>query len=223
MRGVIVRYDQAMGGMMDRVVVAMSSAFAPFPTTAQASAGAAPKRLVEYGTGVVVSSAGDIVTDREAVDGCQVITAGNLGSAERVADDKASGLALLRVYGAHDVAPLPLGDAAPSEFTLVGIADPQVQAGNAAVSTAKARLVTANGDSTLEPAMTQGFAGAPAIDAAKGFAGVAVQRPAAASGVVPVDAVKKLLTSSEIAFTSGRAGEDAARNAVVRIICVRKG
>ena len=225
-RGVIVRYDQAVEGSMERVVVAISSAFTPFPTTVQAAADAPPKRMVEYGTGVVVSSAGDIVTDREAIEGCQVITAGSFGSAERVAEDKASGLALIRVYGLHDFKPLPLGDGAPAEFTLVGIADPQAQSGNAAVSTAKARIVTANGSSTVEPAMMQGFAGAPAIDASGGFAGIAVQRPSptsASSPVVPVDAVKKLLTSSEVSFTSGHASADAAKESVVRVICVRKG
>ena len=183
-RGVIVRYDQAMEGSMERVVVAISSAFTPFPTTVQTAADAPPKRMVEYGTGVMVSSAGDIVTDREAIDGCQIITAGNLGNAERVAEDKASGLALIRVYGSHDLKPLPLGDGASAEFTLVGIADPQSQSGNATVSTAKARIVTTNGTSTIEPVMTQGFAGAPAIDASGGFAGVAVQRLSPTAGIV---------------------------------------
>ena len=65
----------------------------------------------------------------------------------------------------------------------------------------------------------------PAIDASGGFAGIAVQRPSPtpASAVVPVDAVKKLLTSSEVAFTSGRASADTAKDSVVRVICVRKG
>jgi hypothetical protein len=74
--------------------------------------------------------------------------------------------------------------------------------------------------------MAQGFAGAAAIDTAGGFAGVAVQRPSpapASSAVVLVDAVKKLLIASEVAFTSGRASVDAAKDSVVRIICVRKG
>jgi hypothetical protein len=156
-----------------------------------------------------------------------VITVGNLGSAERVAEDKATGLALIRVYGPHDLKPLPLGDSAPVEFTLVGIADPQAQSGSSAVSVAKARMVTTNGASTMEPAMTQGFAGAPVIDASGGFAGIAVQRlsptPTPASAVVPVDVVRKLLTSSDVAFTSGHASADSARESVVRVICVRKG
>src|SRR5215470_10164559 len=69
-RGVAILYDQAMDGIMGPVVVAMSSAFTPFPIGALVTAteGAAPKRAVDYGTGIVVSAAGDIVTDREVVD-----------------------------------------------------------------------------------------------------------------------------------------------------------
>jgi peptidoglycan hydrolase-like protein with peptidoglycan-binding domain len=227
-RGVSILYDQAMQGIMEPVVVAISSTFTPFPTTVQAATGAPPKRMVEYGTGVVVSAAGDIVTDREAIDGCQVIVASGLGNAERVAEDKAGGLALLRVYGPLDVKPLPLGDSARTEVTIVGIADPEAQAGNAAVSLMKAR-VAATG--TFEPALTQGFAGAAAIDADGGFAGLAVQRSqvvagpasvALASAIVPVEAIRTLLAAEKVSFVSGRASADAAKDSVVRIICVRK-
>ncbi|MGZ5837440.1 MAG: peptidoglycan-binding protein, partial [Xanthobacteraceae bacterium] len=173
-RGMTVMYDQAMQGIMEPVVVAMSSAFTAFPATAQATPGAAPKPLVEYATGVIVSTAGDIVTDREAIDGCQVIVANGLGNAEHVAEDKAAGLALVRVYGAPDMKPLPLGSGAPSDVTLVGVADPQTQAGNAAVSVTKAHLGTIG---TIDGTLAQGFAGAAAIDAEGGFAGTAVQRP----------------------------------------------
>ena len=221
-RGVMVLYDQAVQGIMEPVVVAISAGFVPFPTTAQASAGA-PKRLVEYGTGVIVSSAGHIVTDREAIDGCQVIVAGGLGNAERVAEDKTSGLALLRVYGASEAKPLPLGDGARADITLVGIADPQTQAGNATVSTMKVRVAAANGGG-FEPAMTQGFAGAAAIDSDTGFSGLAVQRNGAtsASALAPVDAIRKLLADQGVSFASGKIAADAARDSVVRVICVRK-
>ena len=35
--------------------------------------------------------------------------------------------------------------------------------------------------------------------------------------------MKKLLTSSEVTFSSGHVSEDAAKELVVRVICVRKG
>ena len=55
---------------MDRVVVVMSSAFVPFP-----AAGAAPRRVVDYGTGIVVGADGFLLTDRDLTEGCQVIVA----------------------------------------------------------------------------------------------------------------------------------------------------
>src|SRR6185437_15963524 len=54
-----ILYDQATEGTMEPVVIAMSSAFNPFP-----AGGPPPRKTVEYGTGVIVSSDGVIVTDR---------------------------------------------------------------------------------------------------------------------------------------------------------------
>ena len=65
----------------------------PFPPVTAALA-PAPKRKVEYGTGIIVSSAGHVVTDRQVIDGCQFITVAGLGSAEVLAEDKTSDLAL---------------------------------------------------------------------------------------------------------------------------------
>src|SRR4030088_23046 len=67
LRILTILYDQATEGTMEPVVVAMSSAFNPFPNGAQA-AGPPPRKSVEYGTGVVVSEDGTIVTDRLVVD-----------------------------------------------------------------------------------------------------------------------------------------------------------
>src|SRR5262245_26037239 len=73
-RGMTILYDQAVENPMDVVTVAMSGAFAPFPGVAGvAQIGPAPKRKVEYGSGIVVSSAGHILTDREVTDGCSTI------------------------------------------------------------------------------------------------------------------------------------------------------
>src|SRR3954447_18212361 len=95
-RGFTALYDQAMTGIMEPVVVAMSSAFAAFPS------GAAPpaRRKVEYATGVAVAP-GHIITSREALDGCYVVTVAGIGGADRVAEDKEKNLALLRVYAAN--------------------------------------------------------------------------------------------------------------------------
>jgi hypothetical protein len=142
-RGITILYDQSMEGTMDRIAVAMSSAFAAFP--APLAGAPPPRRKVEYGTGLLVSKAGDILTDAELLTDCELIAVPGLGYAERIAADPA-GLALLRVNGLRDAAPLALGGGTPSgEVALVGIADPQFQNGGKAVSTARGRLI-AGGD-----------------------------------------------------------------------------
>ena len=72
---------------------------------------------VEYGNGLIVSARGHIVTDRKLADGCQVIVAAGLGDADRIAEDKDGGLALLRVYGPRNLSPLALPPDAPKEAT----------------------------------------------------------------------------------------------------------
>jgi len=52
-------------------VIAMSSAFNPFPSGALFAG--PPRKTVEYGTGIVVSDDGAIVTDRLITDGCIAI------------------------------------------------------------------------------------------------------------------------------------------------------
>ena len=105
-RGFTMLYDQMMEGIVAPVMVAMASAFSPFPE--RSAPFAALAKAVDYGTGLVVSDKGYIVTDRKLAEGCQVIVATGLGNADRIADDTESGLALLRVYGAAKLAPLSL-------------------------------------------------------------------------------------------------------------------
>ena len=102
-----ILYDQATEGTVEPVVIAMSSAFNPFPSGAQI-AGPPPRKTVEYGTGVVVSDNGAIVADRQIIDGCLAIAIAGYGNADRVAGDKDHDLALLRIYGAHGLKPLGL-------------------------------------------------------------------------------------------------------------------
>jgi hypothetical protein len=230
-RGFLLTYDQANAGMMEPLVVAISGAFAPFPQAAQTASAPGARRRVEYSTGVIVSAAGDILADRDSVDDCQVIVANGFGNAERVADDKASGLALIRVYGAHDVKAIALGDAAKGDVTLVGVPDPQAQGGKAAVTTAKAKVLTAGDGNTLDPAPAPGFSGAAALDADAGLVGIAVQKPvivagpapsAASSSIASADAIRKFLAAHDVAAASGKTSADAAKQSVVRVICVRK-
>jgi Putative peptidoglycan binding domain len=228
-RGLAILYDQALEGTWDRIAVAMSSAFAAFP--AQGAAGSAgrptPRRNVEYGTGLVVSAAGDIVTDGDLLTGCEFVAVPGLGYAERVAED--NGVALLRVNGASKLAPIALASGSPvgGDITLVGIADPQAQNGGSAVSTLRGRVVANGGIATVDPAPGAGFAGAAALDRDGNVTGLvglrAAAAPAAANAqVMPAQAVAKFLDAQKIPSAAGRTGIESAKAAAVRVICVRK-
>ena len=222
-RGMTVLYDQATEGSMAKVVIAMSSAFTPFP----AGAVPPPRRKVEYATGIVVGADGAIVTDRQAVDGCQFIVVPCHGNADRVAEDKARDLALLRIYGARDLKPIAFAGAAPkSNIVLTGIADPQNQGGGASVTSANATLTAA----TLSPAPAIGFSGAAAVDGDGTFAGLALLKPAVVAGspsttsndaaLVPADQVREFLKTNGVDATSGPKAD--AKASVLRVVCVRK-
>jgi hypothetical protein len=231
-RGMTILYDQATEGTMDPVTVAMSSAFAPFSGSGLAALPGMPvRRKVEYGSGIVVTAAGHILTDRRLTDGCNVVAVGGIGDASRVAEDPASDLALLRAYGADELTPIALvhEGARGGDLTLIGIADPQSQGGANAVSTAASRL---NGD-VLSPAPPAGFDGAAAIDTQGRLFGMVELResvvasaggaaPAGQATVAPVSALRNFLNSQFVTPATGRAGIDTAKAALVRVICWRK-
>jgi hypothetical protein len=231
-RVLTILYDQATEGTVEPVVIAMSSAFNPFPSGAQI-AGPPPRKTVEYGTGVVVSDDGAIVADREVTDGCLAITIAGYGHADRVAEDKDHDLALLRIYGARGLKPLGLTSGArKSSVELTGIADPQNQGGGVAASSVKASVVQvgSNNDLALSPTPAVGFSGAAAIDADGKFAGIALLKPVIVAGppnvappalaaLAPADTVREFLKANGVNATDGSSD---ARTSVVRVICVRK-
>jgi peptidoglycan hydrolase-like protein with peptidoglycan-binding domain len=224
-----ILYDQATEHTVEPVVIAMSSAFNPFPSGAQV-AGPPPRKTVEYGTGVVVSEDGAIITDRQVVDSCLAIAISGHGNADRVAEDKDHDLALLRIYGARGLKPLNLGNGASNPgVELTGIADPQNQGGGAAATSVKASIaqVGSGSDLALSPAPAIGFSGAPALDGDGKFAGIALLKPvvvagpaaAAQAALVPADTVRDFLKASGVDATGGSSD---AKASVVRVICVRK-
>jgi peptidoglycan hydrolase-like protein with peptidoglycan-binding domain len=222
-----ILYDQATEGTMEPVVIAMSSAFNPFPNGAQAAA-PPPRKNVEYGTGIVLGEDGAILTDRQVVDGCLSIVVAGHGNADRAAEDKEHDLALLRLYGARGLKPLRVSPgAAKPALELTGIADPQNQGGGSAVSTVKAQ---AGSDLALTPAPGVGFSGAPALDADGVFAGMAQLKPMLVAGptvgagapqaaLVAAATVRQFLQAHGVTPANGSSD---ARLSVVRVICVRK-
>jgi peptidoglycan hydrolase-like protein with peptidoglycan-binding domain len=227
-----ILYDQATEGTVEPVVIAMSSAFNPFPSGAQI-AGPPPRKTVEYGTGIVVSDDGAIIADRHISDGCLAIAIAGHGNADRVAEDKEHDLALLRIYGARGLKALNLANAATkTALDLTGIADPQNQGGGAAVTGIKASVAQLGGgsDIALTPAPALGFSGAPAQDGDGGFAGVALLKPVQVAGpangvpaaqavLVTSDTVRDFLKANGVNVAGGSTD---AKASVVRVICVRK-
>jgi len=226
-----ILYDQATENTVEPVVIAMSSAFNAFPSGVQA--GPPPRKTVEYGTGVVVSDDGAVITDRLVTDECIAITIGGYGNADRIAEDKEHDLALLRIYGARGLKPLDIsGGATKTALDVTGIADPQSQGGAAAASSVKASVAQLGGSSdvALSPAPALGFSGAAALDGGGKFAGIALSKPVIVAGppnatpsaqatLVQADTVRDFLRANGVNLSGGSSD---AKAAVVRVICVRK-
>jgi len=224
LRGVTILFDRATEGIMAPIAAAMANTYQGFPDP---SAAPPPglRRSVEYGTAIVVSGQGQLITSAQIADGCQDITIPGFGHAERIAADMANDVALLRVYGAQDLLPVALaGDSgAGDDLTLVGIADPLAQAGGGAVTRAPAHR-SAQG---LDPAPTLGFSGAAAVDPQGRFAGMADLSSTAVAGagavsqakLIPAESLRTFLQTQNITPASGHTPIDKS---VVRVICVRK-
>jgi len=226
-----VLYDQATENIMDPVAVVMSGAFAGFPIVTTAAQMGAPRRKVKYGTGIIVSGAGHILTDRALTDGCHIIVVSGYGDADRQSEDRASDLALLRVYGMPDLVPAAFADdtAKGADLTLIGITDPQNQGGGSAISAVNGRL---KGE-TVEPAPQVGFSGAAVLDGQQRVIGmVELKSPVVAAlgpstpqpqaTVIPGSTVRAFLAAQELPPAAGRSGLDNAKASLVRVICVRR-
>jgi hypothetical protein len=173
-----------------------------------------------------------VVTARRLVDNCQDLIVAGLGRADRLADEAAADLALLRVNGAANLKPLAFASDPPAgrgEVTLLGIAEPELQDGARNVTTASGKIRGSEGiRALLEAAPARGFAGGAAIDGAGRFAGM-IDMPSTngasrntAPAFVPAAAVRKFLAGAGIEAATGRSDIEAARNALARVICVRK-
>lgn len=227
-RGFTMMFDQAMEGIVAPVMVAMASAFSPFPQ--RSAPFAALAKSVEYGNGLVVSAQGHIVTDAHLVHGCQVLVAAGLGDAERIAENGDSGLALLRVYGPRKFTPVSLkqAQAKVTEVTLAGIPDPKEHNGGGKLTEIKAHLTEGNSIELRAPVPMAGFSGAAAVDATGHLLGIAELRNAVLASNAPAAPPVHLVRTETIrAFLGAHHVQPAtktvdARDAIVRIICVRK-
>jgi peptidoglycan hydrolase-like protein with peptidoglycan-binding domain len=228
-RGIAVQYDPAIEATTEFVALGVLSAFAPFPGTGvMALIGPPARSRIEYGSGIVITDDGHVMTDRMLTEGCSVIQVAGHGDASRLADY--DNLTLLRVFSTSALTPAAIvhEGASASALTLVGIADPKAQGGERSVSTASARFA---GDA-LDPPPQLGFAGAAALDArGRIFGMVTLKAPVLASAgtttlpaatIAPVDVIRRLLDAHYVTPATGAAGVDAVKSSVVRVICVRR-
>ncbi len=223
LRGITILFDQAIEGVMAPIGAAMANTYQGFPDP---SAAPPPglKRSVEYGSAIVVSAQGHLITSAQIVDQCQAITIPGFGHAERIAIDKSNDVALLRVYGAQNLVPAALDDSGPGDdVMLVGVADPLAQGGGGAVSHVTARRTA----QSLDPAPALGFSGAAAADQQGRVAGMVRLQSTAVAGtgaisqatLISAETLRAFLQAQNVALATGRTAIDQA---VVRVICVRK-
>ncbi|ARP99216.1 serine protease [Pseudorhodoplanes sinuspersici] len=218
-RGLTILYDQAMEGIVLPMVDIMANAFIPFGDAATASA----TRKVQYGSGIVVTQSGHVVTDRQLAGDCQTIVIAGLGRADRLADDKTTDLTLLQVNGADHLKSLRFSSDAPksTDLTLLGIAAPETQAGARDVTSANAKLRGVDGSRVLMDARPiRGFVGGGAFDGQGQFVGMiaAANQPS----FIPTSSIRKFLDGAGVYPAIGKSDIAAAKNAIVRVVCVRK-
>jgi hypothetical protein len=223
-RGVTMLYDQATEGTMAPVAIAVADTFEGFPDP-DIVGSIGSRRGVEYSSTVVVSSSGELVSSAQATEDCRSITVPGYGHAVRVAADATNDLALLQIYGARGLVPIPFADEAVANgaLTLLGVADPLGGGNGDQVMRATAQL----GDQGLNPVPKLGFSGAAAIDAQGRFAGIVDMKAAVVAGgaavpqaaLVPAPALRAFLQAQGIAVATGRAATDQS---VLRMICVRR-
>jgi len=229
-RGLSILYDQATENIMDPAAVASASTFSAFPGSGLlARIGRSPRPRVEYGTGIVVSASGHMLTERQLTDGCNVIVVSGHGDADRLPEDRTANIALLRVYGVTALVPAVFAEAAANdvELTLLGVVDPHSQGGGAAISSTPAKL---KGD-LLEAPPPMGFAGAAAVDAQGRIVGmVELKTPVLASSgnssapsaaLIPATAIRSFLAAQGIPTNPALTGT-SAKDSLVRVICVRR-
>ncbi len=223
-RGLTILYDQAMEGILLPMVDTMTNAFIPFGDATTAST----TRKVQYGSGIVVTQFGHVVTDRQLTSDCQTIVIAGLGRADRIIDDRATDLTLLQVNGARNLKSLAFSSEAPktTDLTLLGIATPEAQAGARDVTSTNARLRGVDGSRVLmDTRPLRGFTGGGAFDGQGQFVGMIAANEATTAkqpSFIPTTTIRKFLDGAGVYPAIGKSDMTAAKNAIVRVVCVRK-
>ncbi len=226
-----ILYDQATENTVEPVVIAMSSAFNPFPSDADRRP--PPRKTVEYSTGVVVSEDGAVVADRQVTDGCLAIAIAGFGNADRVAEDKEHDLALLRIYGARGLKPLNIASGAAKSARRTDRHRRSAKPGRRRGS--KHRQGIADRGRKRQRSRIVAGAGLRFLRLGRarcrrqvcrhrpveagGGGGACDRGPGRAGVLVSADTVREFLKAHDVNATGTSTD---ARAAVVRVICVRK-
>jgi hypothetical protein len=135
--GYTLLFDQALEGILEPIVPAITKPFTPVPQNAAPSA--PPPKIVKFGSGIVISHHGHILTSAAVTEGCDALLANGLDPAERIA--VGDGLALLHAPAVEKLTPMAIASAdGAGVLTLVGVPHPREQKGGEATRYIPARL-----------------------------------------------------------------------------------
>jgi putative serine protease PepD len=204
-------YKSASPGVVDIVVDGVSSSTSPF------GPGGGSQQTQAEGSGFVVDTKGDIVTNEHVVDGANSITvrfqSGKKVKATLVGSDKSTDIAVIKVnVDASLLHPLPLGDSNTTQpgQAVVALGSPFGLPGTmtAGIVSAINRTITApnnfsiSGAIQTDAAINHGNSGGPLIDVATGkVIGVNAQIESDSGGndgvgfAIPINAAKNVATT----------------------------
>ena len=197
----------------------MSSAFNPFPTGAQV-AGPPPRKTVEYGTGIVVSEDGAIVTDRQVTDGClSIVIAGYRQCRSRRRGQGARSRAAAHLRRARTEAARRSAMAAAKTERRSHRHRRSAKPGRRRCGEQRqgfGRAGRRRRDVALSPAPALGFSGAAALDGDGKFAGIALLKPVLVAG--PANAAPAAQAVLVSAGHRARIPQGARRQRIRRIV-----
>jgi putative serine protease PepD len=240
-------YKAAAPGVVDITVDGVSSSsngFGPF------GPGGGSQQTQAEGSGFVLDTKGDIVTNQHVVDGATSISVrfpdGKTAKATLVGTDKSTDIAVIKVTGqASELHPLTLGDSSTVQpgQAVAAIGSPFGLPGTmtAGIVSATGRTIQAPNNFSIagaiqtDAAINHGNSGGPLIDVASGkVIGVNAQIESSSDGnqgvgfAIPINAVKNVASTIVAGGTVqhaylGVSVTDAASSAGAKVACVVSG
>lgn len=243
LRGFSIGYDKALAPSVDKLVIAISASFEPFPTgaipsapSAVAGTAASPSSGLSsllvpaarsnerYGVALALNER-VALSAAVVVDGCRTLRVGNRNAKLRLKDD-ASGLVLLDLEGMGAAKPPSLrSEAAGAAEALVLVAYGN-DAGKRVAVALPGQSVQADGKPALKAPLQPGQAGAPAFDRQGRLVGIVTDNPSdkiLIAGVAPQRSygfadgavIQAILGKAGVSLPAAPAGADSSTGVVV--------